>query len=214
MKRIVFCLFGFVMVFGVCTGAMAAPVTFSNPTPIIFPQTDPFAGFATPFPSAINVSGLTGTITDVNVSIYGLSHEYPEDIVLMLQGPTGGLLYLMAYDGADIGVTDIDITFDDEAADFLGVPLTSGSYLPTGTLLSLPPPTPPFALSMFDGQDPNGIWNLFAFDTTFWDTGAIDLGWQIEIDTTGDPVPAPSAVLLLSTGFVGLICFSRRAKGI
>ena len=49
------------------------PTTFSNATPVVIPS----SGAATPYPSSIVVSGLTGTISKVTVNLNGLSHTFP-----------------------------------------------------------------------------------------------------------------------------------------
>ena len=47
------------------------------------------AGTATPYPSTCVVSGLSGSISDVNVQLAGLSHTYPDDIDMLLVSPGG-----------------------------------------------------------------------------------------------------------------------------
>jgi len=47
------------------------------------------AAVATPYPSTINVSGMTGGVTQLRVRILGLSHTFPDDIQLLLVGPGG-----------------------------------------------------------------------------------------------------------------------------
>ena len=44
---------------------------------------------ATPYPSTCVVSGVTGTVSDVNVNINGLTHTYPDDIDMLLVSPDG-----------------------------------------------------------------------------------------------------------------------------
>ena len=44
---------------------------------------------ATPYPSTCVVSGLSGSIRDVNVQPHGLSHTYPDDIDMLLVSPDG-----------------------------------------------------------------------------------------------------------------------------
>jgi hypothetical protein len=48
----------------------SAPTTFSNSTPVTIPT----SGAAVPYPSNINVSGLTGTISSVSLSLKNLNH--------------------------------------------------------------------------------------------------------------------------------------------
>jgi len=58
---------------------------FSNATSISIPA----LGSATPYPSNILVSGLTGTITKVTVTLSGFSHTAPDDVDVLLVGPAG-----------------------------------------------------------------------------------------------------------------------------
>ena len=47
-------------------------------------------GVASPYPLPISVSGLTGTVTDVNLVLPGLTHSGPGDLDVLLVGPGGG----------------------------------------------------------------------------------------------------------------------------
>ena len=51
--------------------------------------TIPEIGPADPYPSTCSISGLSGTITDVNLVLDGLSHYTPDDIDILLVGPQG-----------------------------------------------------------------------------------------------------------------------------
>src|SRR5262249_37659789 len=70
---------------------------------------------ASPYPSSITVSGVTGVISKVRVSLKNLTHSYPDDIDILLVGPTGQSLILMSdVGGTGPGVTNISLTFDDD----------------------------------------------------------------------------------------------------
>jgi subtilisin-like proprotein convertase family protein len=134
------------------------------------------SGTADPYPIARTVSGLGGVITDVNVSMAGLYHESPTDLEILLVGPQGQKVKLMA--GACASpLLDASFTFDDQAA--AGMPqdparacFSGGSYKPTdyrpGDQLPAPAPPGPYAteLSAFDGTQPNGEWRLYVNDVT------------------------------------------------
>lgn len=168
-----------------------------NTTPISIPDSGP----ADVYPSDIQVSGLDGTVVDVNVTIDGLTHTFADDVDLLLVGPHGETAVLMAdvggdQDNAAVGVT---ITFDDAATQALPdrAPVVSGVYRPTsGTNRGrdgaccdfaggAPAPAPPYgtSLGVFTGIDPNGTWSLYAFDDTAQDSGEIAGGWSLEIVT-------------------------------
>lgn len=157
-------------------------------------------GTATPYPSGIEVSGLSGSVSDVNVTLTGLSHTFPDDISVLLVGPEGQKTILMT----DVGGTEanpasgVNLTFDDAASGALPDqgPLSSGTYQPTrGTdhtrncqvPSSFPAPAPegPYgtSLSVFNGTNPNGTWQLYIIDDTTRDTGSIT-GWSLDISTT------------------------------
>ena len=44
---------------------------------------------STPYPSTISVGGLGTKVSDVNLSLTGLSHTFPDDIDMLLVGPGG-----------------------------------------------------------------------------------------------------------------------------
>src|SRR5215212_9119807 len=113
---------------------------FSNTSSIsIVDATSAGASPANPYPSEINVQGLSGTISDVNVKLNGFSHGFPDDVAVQVVGPDGTSVLLMS----DVGgpplfgdtaiVNGINLTFDDEATPPLpdNALLTTGTYKPT-----------------------------------------------------------------------------------
>src|SRR4051794_9182067 len=61
-------------------------LTFTNNEFITIPT----EGNANPFPSVVQVSGFKqGQITDVNITVNGLTHDFPNDVNLMLASPGG-----------------------------------------------------------------------------------------------------------------------------
>ena len=188
--------------------AITVPVP---PSPASVPA--PWPG--SPYPSDITASGLAGTVTDVDVSLNGFDcssrvpdFAYPEDIDLLLVGPTGAnLVVLSDVGGANqttaLQFTDIAVTLDDEASSPppLDAQLTAGTYRPADddndpdeevVIDSFPSPAPPpsaaTALSVFDGTDPNGTWSLHLVDDVRGPNNCSVLrGWTIDIATTADP---------------------------
>lgn len=187
------------LAFGV---SVARAIQFSNPTPIaINSTTTPHA--ASPYPSNISVSGLTGQITDVNVVLSNLSHTFPDDIDILLVGPGGQRMILMADAGSDADATNVTLTFDDQAANQVPQtnPLFSGSQRPgnfeedvdgcvgSGDTFPAPAPAGPYGstLAVFNGLSGaalNGTWSLYVVDDCAQFTGQISGGWTLDILTS------------------------------
>jgi subtilisin-like proprotein convertase family protein len=173
-------------VFGV-GGFSGVTGTNSNPSSITITDNSS----ATPYPSTINVSGVAGTVTKVTVTLAGLSHTYPEDMDILLVGPGGQSVALMGAVGGATPASGVTLTFDDEAAGQISEPITSGTYQPSGGIVSMPSPAPvaPYgsALSVFNEQSPNGTWSLYVVDAAAEDSGNISQGWRLNI-TAGEPL--------------------------
>ncbi|MGZ8584288.1 MAG: IPT/TIG domain-containing protein [Actinomycetota bacterium] len=209
---------------GMLIAVMAAPasaVTFSNTAPITIPA-GPAA--ATLYPSPIAVSGLGGTVADVNVTLNGVSHTFPDDIGILLVGPAGQNVMLMHDVGFNFDVSGISLTFDDAAAGSLpnSTQIAAGTYRPTvgtapvGEGLTGPPPAPApaptgTALSVFNTTAPNGTWNLYVYDDSGSDSGSISGGWTLNITTNAPTItsftptsgPAGTVVTITGTNFTG-----------
>ncbi|TML11737.1 MAG: hypothetical protein E6G31_11125, partial [Actinobacteria bacterium] len=145
------------------------------------------------------MSGLSGTITDLNVQINGLNHTFPDDIDMLLVAPGGQNAIFMSDAGGGTDVVNCNLTLDDEAATALpdNTALTCpGSYQPAnyepGDPFPAPAPAPSgnVNLSTFDGGTPNGTWSLYVVDDLAQDTGTIT-SWSLSITTSGGPPPPP-----------------------
>ena len=160
---------------------------FTNPNSI----TIPWSGSASPYPSTINVSGVSGNITNIQVSLSGLSHTWPDDVDMFLRGPGGQKVMLMSDAGGFAGLNNVNLTFRDSASGTLpdGSQITSGTYRPTdyqvGDTFPTPAPAGPYgtALSAFNGTNPNGAWQLFVQDDLGGDSGSIAGGWSLTIQS-------------------------------
>ena len=113
--------------------AAGTTVTPSGPVSIVSnnyassdydPVTIPAVGPSTPNPTSLDVDGVPGTITDVDVVVRSLSHTFPADLDLMLVGPGGQRVLLMSDAGSSFAVSDVNLGFDDEAP--TGLPQFSG----------------------------------------------------------------------------------------
>lgn len=159
-------------------------LTFSNTGAITIPATGDDRGNANPFPSSIQASGFgKGTIQDVNVSINGFSHTFPQDVNILLQAPNGRVAIILASVGSNIDITNVNLTLDDEAPTPINpdVQLVSGTFQPTANPFPAISGSPYQALSTFEGGNPNGTWQLFVADDSNGDVGSISGGWSITI---------------------------------
>lgn len=194
--------------------AQVAAQTFTNSTAITItdcPNPCPASGqAATLFPSPITVTGVAGVVQRASVTLNGLAHGFPADIDLLLVSPSGRKSVIMSdFGGGAPGVGGINITLDDYAGRPIpstvtgntGFPFVSGTYRPannsTTDLFPAPAPASPYTytLSTFNGDDPNGIWNLYVIDDANLDGGAINGGWAITFDVR-PPAPAAGDILI------------------
>lgn len=168
---------------------------FSNTNRITINDNSP----ASPYPSTILVSGLSGSPLKVRVTLNGITHRAIDDVDIMLVAPNG-LASVILSDVSRGPVTNITLNLDGDAADQLpgsGVPLFNGGrFRPFnyGTNEQFVAPAPSGFVSKrdlnFAGIDPNGTWSLFIQDDTASADGAIARGWAIEIETTGVTLPS------------------------
>lgn len=162
---------------------------------------------AQPYPSTITISNLLGcTVRKVTVTIHGFSHSFPSDVTILLVGPQGHQAILMSQVGGQerLSVTNLTLTLDEDAVNTLPVyaGLQSGAFRPTNGYLTfgrpglpynLPFPAPlnssnaPATLTVFNGTDPNGTWNLFVVDDSGGDSGTIASGWTLNL-IVSDPL--------------------------
>jgi len=159
-------------------GTLPPPV--ANPASITIPN----SGAGTPYPSVINVSGITGPVTKVTATLHSLTHTFPGDLDVLLVGPGGQKVMLMSDAGGGTDVNNVTLTFED-GAPAIGATIVSGTFAPTniGTADPFPAPAPaaPYgaALSAFNGVNPNGTWQLFVVDDAAGDLGAFAGGWSL-----------------------------------
>ena len=197
----------------------SAQTQFTNATPIaVADGTRPNPGLGAPYPSVIVVSGLSGTLIDVNVRVNGLTSTFPDDMALLLVAPNGARMVIQSDAGGDTDVTNLTYTLDDQAGSALpdGGPLTSGTFRPTSagdndtfpiSGVDPPPvdcqppgecpqPAPAGTATLngtFGGIDPNGSWKLYAVDQGPGDVHTLTGGWTIEITASGAPTPTETS---------------------
>jgi len=161
------------------------------------PQSTNGSGPAGPYPYPIPVSGMTGPVSDVNLTLPGLTHTEPADLDVMLVSPSGQHVVVMS-DGCGNTASDVTLVFDDQAAGdapSINGLCTSGSYRPrnygTGDQFPDPAGSAPLGTTMaaFNGGTANGSWLLYVVD----DTASFDTGWLLGAPTltitTDDEAP-------------------------
>lgn len=164
---------------------------------IVIPGANPnSAGNASPYPYNINISGRTGLITDVNVTVSRLSHTWPADIDMLLVSPDGDSVILMADACGTDDIRSITLTFDQSAANTLpGSSCTTGTFRPTSGTFSggAPAPAGPYGTSLndFNGENPNGTWQVYIYDDGSDDTGFIIDGITLSITTGSSAIQIP-----------------------
>ncbi|MGI8966328.1 MAG: hypothetical protein ACR2H1_09630 [Limisphaerales bacterium] len=194
---------------GVFTGSIAGgwsmtirtTALFSNSTFIKINDSASPPTIASPYPSSIMVSNLIGNVIKVTATLNGFTHSFPDDVDILLVGPPGPSLFnpnliLMSDAGGGTDVTNLTFTFDDSAAVQMsdGGTLTNGTFLPSNFGLpdTFPSPAPIPSLvpnlSIFNGKNPNGRWDLYVVDDESGDPGQIANGWSLSIVTE---IPAP-----------------------
>jgi subtilisin-like proprotein convertase family protein len=154
-----------------------------------------------PYPSTIDVSGLSPYVTDLDISLGGLNHPFASDVDVLLVGPHGQYATVLSDVGGSGPATDVDLVLDDEAPTSLPsvVNLTSGTFKPAnnGTTDVFPSPAPTASgaseLSAFDGTDPNGTWSLYVVDGFAKDAGTLG-SWSLDIETDDTPPTGTAAI--------------------
>lgn len=166
-------------------------------TPLPDPNiTIPSSGSADPYPSELQVSIPETEVTRVRVDLYGLFHAWPEDLDVLLVGPEGQKVMLLSDAGFDRNLFGNNFSIDDDApfsAPQNGI-LATGRYRPTdhepGESMPGPAPAGPYGtdLSVFNGTNPNGTWQLYIADDTSLASGRL-LGWGLKIGAEEPEVP-------------------------
>ncbi len=176
------------------------PTTFTNPTSISIPNgsSSDQSGVASPYPSPISVSGLTGQVTAVTATFNGLSHTSAGDIDALLVSPTGENLELMS----DLGdpntftiASNATITFADGSPSMpQSGSIPTGTYAPTNVnpgdvpdTFPAPAPAPSAQTTLagaFTGIAPNGTWSLYIADDNTGDVGTMTGGWSLAVTTS------------------------------
>ena len=177
----------------IATLVLAAPAgaaTFANGETITLPPDGPADG--SPYPSEIEVVGLEGVVTDVDVTLRGLEHFHGQDLDILLVGPDGHAVVLMSDAcGSDGWGAEGDSTFDASSANSMAQasPCPPGTYRPANFEdgdSDAWAETPDAELGDLAGSHPNGTWELYVRDDADHpgeDGARVGGGWEIDIET-------------------------------
>jgi hypothetical protein len=205
-----------VEVSGACNTAVAsANVTvITVPNPAVYTNSgairmnDLAAAF--PYPSSVRVQCVPRPVQRATVTLRGFSHNYPDDVDMMLVAPDGESVMLMSDAGDGSFANNVNITLDDSAT--VAVPdvaqLFTGSFRPANyedEPDAFPPPAPKLSpantLSAFAGTAPNGFWSLFVVDDFQLDSGTINNGWVLRLYWESNPVRLTAPRMLADGSF-------------
>jgi subtilisin-like proprotein convertase family protein/(2Fe-2S) ferredoxin len=165
----------------IATGANTASINIAS------------AGTANPYPSDIQISGLNGLTTGVTVNLENFSHQFPDDVDVLLVAPDGRKIVLMSDAGGAVSAHNLSLTFTDAAVSFLPdeSPPDSGIFKPTNydDADTFPAPAPQGAVSgstlgAFYGSNPNGTWSLYVVDDEGINAGTISGGWNLDVQSS------------------------------
>ncbi|MGA8529011.1 MAG: Ig-like domain repeat protein [Acidobacteriaceae bacterium] len=137
---------------------------------------------ASPYPSHIDVTGYSGSISGATLTLNGFSDANPQQTAMLLVGPTSTNIVPWDNVGGSVGVSNISFTLADSAGSLNTIaspPANGETYYPTaniGTVPAFPSPAPTtlgFAPSLgsqtfanaFGGLSPNGYWSLYLYNS-------------------------------------------------
>lgn len=160
--------------------------TFTQDDPILLPD----HRTASVYPSILNVSGMSGVIRKVTVTLLALRHSFPDDLDVLLVSPSGRKVLLMSDAGGDDPDSAINLVLDGAASPLPDYArLASRAYRPAnygnGDTFPAPAPAGPYtpSLSALQGDSPNGGWSLYMVDDERYDQGRLEGGWRLTLET-------------------------------
>ena len=175
-------------------------------------------GISSPYPSPIAVSGLTGTLTAVTVTLNNVTLPRPNNVDIALVAPNGTAFMLVSdvNEGSPGATSNANITIADGGGSFPATgAIPGGTYAPTDVNSvaanndAFPAPGPSSIISpaptgtatlngTFAGINPNGTWNLYAIDDALGG-GASTIGGGWSLDITTNAAAAATATTITSS---------------
>ncbi len=144
-----------------------------NTTSVAIPDGSPDDDYGSAGTS-LQVSGAPYPVGKIVVEV-NISHAWIGDVIVVLEAPDDDT-FILLFDSADLtleqqeGSNMIGTVFDDDATTLV----TDGTNPYTGTF------RPSESLSIFNGFDPNGEWDLWVFDSDAVITGTLN-SWKLTI---------------------------------
>ncbi|HEX8083258.1 MAG TPA: Calx-beta domain-containing protein [Solirubrobacteraceae bacterium] len=171
-------------------------ITSAGTPPITISSGNQAFGPATPFPAELDaVVDDPAVITDLDITLHGLTHQDPKHIDMFVEGPGGQKAWIMSDVCPGLPMKLAEIRADEEAPN----PFNSAEGCGSGTFAPFnfdeglgdsdtfpaPAPASPGAetLSTFDLTDPNGTWKLWIQDDSEGRAGFINGFWGLEMTT-------------------------------
>jgi trimeric autotransporter adhesin len=202
---------------GATLGTQSTATANVNDTASQFRNTAPILVGASTNPSTIDVTGAPAEIGRVRVTLYDLSFPTPDDLDVLLVGPGGQQILLMADAGGSNSVNSTTLTFSDAAGQVFpdAGQIVSGIYEPTswgaGPESDFPAPAPAGPYNepggaiggvtslgtVFNGRNGDGTWSLYVRNDFGGDlspsgvAGQFQGGWGIELLA---PTAAPASI--------------------
>ena len=138
-------------------------------------------GKASRYPLTLEVAGLEGTLDSVSVRLLGLHHANPEDLDVWLVAPDGTTVTLLSDVGGDDAVDGESVLILDGAAP-AGRSRFDAQVGPFDREADeqRKGAAPPADLSVLQGIEPNGVWQLQIADDHVGGTGHLD-AWSLQI---------------------------------
>ena len=175
---------------------------FCNPGPLGVPT----SGLAIQYPARIFVSGLSGQLSKMTMTLRNMNGVRPDDLDLLLVGPTGAKFVPLSDAGGPVDAVGITLTLDDAAGSLVpdNGPLSTGSFQPSSVTPAgqgvdpFPSPAPAGPhneaapagsatfTSTFQGTDPNGTWQIFVNDDQLGGPGSFTNGVCLDFTLAPD----------------------------
>lgn len=182
------------------------------------------SGIASPYPMTRDVPAGDTLITDLDVVLEGVFHQNPDDLDMLLVGPTGKSMVLMSDACGSFDVNAYGWIFDDEAFDPIpdggsGNDCGTTSWRPrdyeVGDVYPAPAPLGPHSssLSGYDLTSPSGQWRLFVRDDTSSNVGFLVNRFVLDMETRPKAAISVQETQDISEGVAGNLTLLRPYAG-